>query len=76
MMEKRVARQLGGYETTIYPTAIGEMWRITNIHGPAVKLLGLQDEPCVHYLTATQAREAAAALLEIADELESGMGGR
>jgi hypothetical protein len=70
--EKRVATLLGGYETTIYPTALGEMWRITNIHGPAVKLLGPQDEPCVHYLTAAQARETAAALLEIADELESG----
>lgn len=70
MTERRIARLLGGYETTIYPTALGDMWRITNIHGPAVKLLGPQDEPCVHYLTAAQAREAAAALLEIADELD------
>jgi hypothetical protein len=71
MAEKRVAKMLGGYETTIYPTALGEMWPITNIHGPAVKLLGPQDEPCVHYLTAKKARDTAAALLEIAEELDS-----
>lgn len=69
-MEKRVAKLLGGFETTIYPTALGEMWRIANVRGPAIKLLGPQDEPCVHCLTADEARAVAAALLEIADEIE------
>ena len=65
-----VARRLGAQETTIYPTRLGEMWAIVNIHGPAIKVLGPQDEPCVHYLTEREARDAAAALLEIADEME------
>jgi hypothetical protein len=67
MAEKRVAMRLGGYETMFYPTALGEMWRIANVHGPAIKVLGQQE--CVHYLTEQEARDAAAALLEIADEI-------
>ena len=73
--EKRIARLLGGYEAMIYPTVLGELWRTSNIHGPVIKLLGPQSEPCVHYLTAGQARDIAAALTEIANEIESGTPG-
>jgi hypothetical protein len=72
MTEKRIARGLGGYETTIYPTELGEFWRITTVRGDAIKLLGPQDNPCVHYLSAAEARDVAAALTEIADEIEAG----
>jgi hypothetical protein len=74
MSEKRVAKLLGGYEITIYPTALGELRRCPTIHGPRIKLLGPQDEPCVHYLTAAEARDAAAALAEIADEIDAEAG--
>ena len=68
---KRIARLLGGFDVTIYPTALGEFWRTSNIHGPVIKLLGPQSEPCVHYLTAGQARDIASALTELADEIEA-----
>ena len=70
MAEKRVAKLLGGYETTVYPPALGDMWTGSTIHGPVVKVLGPQE--CTHYLTAQEARDAAAALAEIADGMESG----
>jgi len=69
--EKRIARLLGGFDTTIYPTALGEFWRTSNIHGPVIKILGPQDEPCVHYLTAREALDVASALTELADEIEA-----
>jgi hypothetical protein len=70
MAEKRTAKLLGGYETTVYPTALGDVWAGSNIHGPVIKVLGPQE--CTHYLTAQEARSAAAALTEIADGMESG----
>lgn len=69
MSEKRAVRVAGGFERTVYPTALGELWATGNVHGPAVKLLGDFDEPCVHYLTEQEARDAAAALVEVADEI-------
>ena len=57
------------FERTVYPSALGEMWVMANIHGPAVKLAGPQDEPCIHYLTEQGARDAAAALPGAADEI-------
>ena len=57
------------FDRTVYPSALGEAWVITNIHGPAVKLAGPQGEPCTHYLTEQEARGAAAALLGAADEI-------
>lgn len=68
-VEKRTARLLGGYETTIYPTELGDIWHGTNRYGPVIKVLGQQE--CTHYLTATGARDLAAALLEIADEMDA-----
>jgi hypothetical protein len=68
--DKHVARLIGGYETTMYPTALGDLWRASTVSGQRVKLLGPQE--CVHYLTAAEARAAAAALTEIAAEIESG----
>ena len=68
--EKRIAKLLGGYETTVYPTMLGDLWRSSNVNGPVIKLLGPQSEPCVHYLSAAEARDVAAALLEIADEID------
>ena len=70
MTEKRVAKLLGGYERTIYPTALGEMWAMSNINGPQVKVLGPLE--CVHYISAQEARDAAAALVEIADAIDAG----
>lgn len=70
MTEKRIARLLGGYEVTIYPTAFGEFARTSTVNGPMIRLLG--ERECTHYATAEQARDAAAALLEIADEIEAG----
>lgn len=67
MIEKRTARLLGGYETTIYPTELGDVWHGTNRYGPVIKVLGQQE--CTHYLTAAGARDLAAALLEITDEM-------
>jgi hypothetical protein len=70
--EKRIANLLGGYEVTIYPTAFGEFSRTDGANGPAIRLLGSHIEsPCTHYATAREARDAAAALLEIADEIEA-----
>jgi len=69
MIEKRTARLLGGYETTIYPTELGDIWHGTNRYGPVIKVLGQQE--CTHYLTLAGARDLAAALLEIADEMEA-----
>jgi hypothetical protein len=66
--EKRVAHTLGGYEVTIYPTAFGEFRRTITRDGPMVKMLG--EKECTHYATAQEARSAAAALVEIADEIE------
>lgn len=67
---REVARRLGGYEAWMYPTELGHFWRITNMYGPAIKLLGPQE--CVHYLTAPEARDVAAALIEMADDIEVG----
>lgn len=71
MADKRVAKLLGGYEVTIYPTALGELRRADNTLGPGVKVLGPQDDPCVHMLTAQEARDVVAALTEILDEIEA-----
>lgn len=68
MVEKQVGKLLGGYEVTIYPTAFGEFSRTETVHGTRIRLLGQQ--VCTHYATAQEARDAAAALLEIADEIE------
>jgi hypothetical protein len=68
-VDKRTAKLLGGYETTIYPTVLGEMWRTTTMHGPMIKVLGPHGDGVI-FATAREARDAAAALLEIADEID------
>ena len=69
-IEKRTAKLLGGYETTIYPTALGEMWAIATNKGSAIKVLSPHDEPWYVIIAAQEARDAAAALLEIAGEID------
>lgn len=74
MVQKHVARMLGGYETTMYPTAIGDLWRIDTADGPAVKLLLKHGDydPCAHYLSASEARNFSDALKELADTIDAG----
>ena len=67
------------FEATIYTTALGELRRTaaTITTGgrrkpPMIRLIGPQIQPCSHTITAKTAREVAAVLLEIADEIEGG----
>ena len=76
MTETRVVEHLGGYQTTVYPTALGEFWRISTRDGPAIKALSPHSEPWSVILTAKEARDAAAALMEIADDIEKQPDGR
>jgi hypothetical protein len=65
------------YEATIYTTELGELRR-TTVQGhtrdaprvPMVRLIGPQMQPCSHTVTAKTAREVAAILLKIADEID------
>lgn len=56
------------YQATIHETALGSIRRSHGAGGPNVFIVGPQE--CTHHLTASEAREAAAALLAVADELD------
>ena len=72
MTEKRIAKLLGGYEVTIYPTAFGEFARTSTVNGSMIRLLG--ERECTHYATAEQARNAlrAAPGILVVDKREDG----
>jgi hypothetical protein len=54
------------YQVTIYETALGSIRRS---HSGRAEVFIVGPQECTHHLTAAQAREAAAALLRVADEL-------
>jgi hypothetical protein len=56
------------YQVTVYETALGAIRVSYGNPGPHVFIVGPQE--CTHHLTAGQAREAAAALLRVADEAD------
>jgi hypothetical protein len=60
---------LGGYQATIYRSALGDIWLGYSRYGPHVKVIGSGE--CIHYLTPDEARASAAALLKVADAVEA-----
>ncbi len=58
------------YQVTIHETALGSIRVSHGRHGPRVFIAGPAE--CTHHLTADEAREAAAALIRVADESSPG----
>ncbi len=61
------------YQATIYETALGSIRVSHGRTAPHVFIVGPQE--CTHHLTGDEAREAAAALIRVADELGHGEAG-
>lgn len=59
---------MDSYQAAVYETAIGSVRISHGSPGPHVFVVGPQE--CTHHLTAEQAREAAAALIRVAGEID------
>lgn len=71
-MATRTIRQLGGHEAMVYENALGTMMLTPTVYGPRARILCDHDigDPCSHYLTAADARDAAADLVKVAEQVE------
>jgi hypothetical protein len=65
----RETYSIGRYQATVHRTALGDIRRSISVTGPNVYVVGPQE--CGHHLTPGEARGAAAALLEVASEVEA-----
>lgn len=59
------------YQVTVYETALGSVRRAV-VRGGSSEVFVVGPQECTHHLTAAEARQAAAVLTLVADEMEGG----